>query len=62
LDIPIQLKRRYNLNAPQGVRGRSSDNTLIQKKLGWSPEIPLAEGLALTYEWIFEQREKELKK
>jgi len=48
----IKLKRNYNLNAPKGVNGRNSDNTLIQEKLGWAPSIKLREGLAKTYAWI----------
>ncbi|MBP7700833.1 NAD-dependent epimerase/dehydratase family protein [Candidatus Woesebacteria bacterium] len=48
----IKLKRIHNLNAPQGVRGRSSDNTLIRKLLNWEPTIPLQEGIEKTYEWI----------
>jgi nucleoside-diphosphate-sugar epimerase len=51
----IKLERNYNLNAPKGVRGRSSDNTLIKKELGWEPSIPLREGMAKTYEWIYDQ-------
>jgi GDP-D-mannose 3',5'-epimerase len=37
---------------PQGVRGRNSDNTLIEKVLGWVPQITLEEGIARTTEWI----------
>ena len=37
-------KRRYKLDAPKGVRGRNSDNTLIKQKLGWAPSIPLRDG------------------
>jgi GDP-D-mannose 3', 5'-epimerase len=48
----VKLKRIYNLNAPKGVNGRNSDNTLIQEKLNWAPSIKLREGLALTYAWI----------
>jgi GDP-D-mannose 3', 5'-epimerase len=47
-----RLERRYKLDAPQGVRGRNSDNTLIRRELGWEPEVGLREGLAKTYEWI----------
>jgi len=35
-----------------GVRGRNSDNKLILKELGWSPNWPLEKGLAITYKWI----------
>lgn len=56
----VTLKREYELNAPQGVRGRNSDNTLIRKILGWEPEIELKIGLKLTYEWIEQQYELKL--
>lgn len=48
----IELKRHYKLDAPQGVRGRNSDNTLIRQLLGWEPSIPMEEGLRRTYDWI----------
>ncbi len=51
----VSLKRHYNLNAPQGVRGRNSDNTMIKDLLGWEPSIPLVSGLEKTYRWIFDQ-------
>ena len=54
----IKLKRRFNLDAPRGVRGRNSDNTLIKQKLGWAPSIPLLEGMQKTYRWIHEEMHK----
>jgi len=51
----ITLRRRYDISAPQGVRGRNSDNTLIQERLGWSPSISLHEGLEKTYRWVYDQ-------
>jgi GDP-D-mannose 3',5'-epimerase len=51
----ISLKRKYKLDAPKGVRGRSSDNTLIKKLLGWEPSISLREGMEKTYAWIYDQ-------
>jgi GDP-D-mannose 3', 5'-epimerase len=51
----ITLKRNYILDAPKGVRGRSSDNTLIQKTFGWEPKISLEAGLEKTYRWIYDQ-------
>jgi GDP-D-mannose 3', 5'-epimerase len=51
----IKVERKYDLSAPQGVRGRNSDNTLIKERLGWQPSIPLSEGLAHTYRWIHDQ-------
>ena len=46
---------RHNLAAPQGVRGRNSDNTRLREVLGWEPTIRLEEGLAVTYNWIASQ-------
>ncbi len=51
----IKLERRYDLDAPKGVRGRNSDNTLIRKYLDWEPSISLREGMDLTYRWIRSQ-------
>jgi GDP-D-mannose 3',5'-epimerase len=51
----VKLKRRYKLDAPKGVNGRNSDNTMILEKLGWEPSIRLKDGLAKTYEWIESQ-------
>ncbi len=47
-----KLKRKYLLNAPKGVAGRNSDNTMIKSILNWEPSIPISEGLAKTYQWI----------
>ena len=44
-----------NIPGPQGVRGRTSDNTLIKEKLGWEPTQPLYVGLEKTYKWIQSQ-------
>ena len=54
----IKLKRNYQLDAPKGVRGRNSDNTLIQSYLHWEPSISLREGMNKTYEWIKEEMTK----
>lgn len=51
----ITLKRRYAPNAPKGVNGRNSDNTMIMQRLGWAPEIQLREGMEKTYRWIYDQ-------
>ena len=50
-----KLNRRYKLDAPKGVRGRNSDNTLIKELLDWEPSIPLAVGMEKTYRWIYDQ-------
>ncbi|MFC2165496.1 NAD-dependent epimerase/dehydratase family protein [Acidobacteriota bacterium] len=47
-----------HIPGPLGVRGRNSDNLLIEEKLGWKPSRPLIEGLEKTYTWINEQVEK----
>lgn len=51
----IQLLRRYNLDAPKGVRGRNSDNTRVRELIGWSPITGLERGLDETYRWIESQ-------
>jgi nucleoside-diphosphate-sugar epimerase len=51
----VRFTRRHNLSAPKGVRGRSSDNTLIRRTLGWAPSTRLRDGMARTYQWIYEQ-------
>jgi nucleoside-diphosphate-sugar epimerase len=51
----VKLARRYILDAPKGVRGRNSDNTLIRRHLGWEPSISLRTGLEQTYRWVFDQ-------
>jgi len=48
----INLK---HIEGPQGVRGRNSDNTLIEKELGWRPSQSLKEGIERTYFWIKER-------
>jgi nucleoside-diphosphate-sugar epimerase len=51
----IKLERQYNLDAPKGVNGRNSDNTMILEQLGWEPSIRLREGMEKTYAWIYDQ-------
>jgi nucleoside-diphosphate-sugar epimerase len=51
----IKLKRSYKLDAPKGVNGRNSDNTLIKKYLGWEPSVRLREGMEKTYAWIYDE-------
>jgi nucleoside-diphosphate-sugar epimerase len=51
----FRLERKYDLDAPKGVRGRNSENTLIKKYLNWEPSIPLRKGMKKTYDWIKEQ-------
>ncbi len=51
----IKLKRSYNLDAPKGVNGRNSDNTIIKQLLDWEPGIRLRDGMEKTYAWIHDQ-------
>jgi GDP-D-mannose 3',5'-epimerase len=51
----VRLKRNYNLDAPKGVNGRNSDNTLIKQVFGWEPDTKLRDGLEKTYKWIYDQ-------
>ena len=51
----VELIRNYQLDAPMGVGGRNSDNTMIQEVLHWEPNTPLRQGLAVTYAWIEQQ-------
>lgn len=46
------ITKKYDLTAPQGVRGRNADLTIVRKKIGWEPKVSLEEGLAKTYKWI----------
>ena len=53
----VKLKRTYDLDAPRGVAGRNSDNTMIKGILNWEPTTPFRDGLAKTYTWIAQQYE-----
>ena len=47
--------KKLSARQTQGVRGRSSDNTYVNKKIGWKPNFTLREGLEKTYVWIEQQ-------
>ena len=55
MEIAGKMLTKKHITGPLGVRGRNSDNVLIEKKLGWRPSNPLKEGLKKTYRWIEEQ-------
>lgn len=57
MDIAGKMLSIKHIEGPLGVRGRNSDNRLIDEKLGWKPSITLGEGLEKTYPWIKEQVE-----
>jgi GDP-D-mannose 3', 5'-epimerase len=50
-----QIEKTFDLAAPQGVRGRNANLSLVKKTLNWEPQVTLEEGLAKTYHWIAEQ-------
>jgi len=54
-DIAGKKIIKNHIPGPLGVRGRNSDNRLIQERLGWAPSQPLRTGLERTYEWIERQ-------
>ena len=47
-----RLSRNHDLTKPQGVRGRNSDNTMLNEIIGWQPAITFREGIDPTYRWI----------
>ena len=51
----FKVDRNYQLEKPKGVRGRSSNNNLINKDIKWEPSHTLYSGLELTYKWIYDQ-------
>lgn len=51
----VKVKRNYNLQAPQGVRGRTSDNTIMRDIYNWEPTMSLQSGLTKTYKWIYDE-------
>jgi GDP-D-mannose 3',5'-epimerase len=55
IDIAKKDVSINNIEGPEGVRGRNSDNHLIEQKLGWRPKYSLRQGLVKTYSWISEQ-------
>ena len=56
----VALDRTHNLTAPQGVRGRSSDNTEMLRRYGWAPSTTLADGLERTYRWVYDEVKRSL--
>jgi nucleoside-diphosphate-sugar epimerase len=55
MEIAGKKLRIRNVPGPTGVRGRNSDNRLIQERLGWAPSQPLRKGMETTYRWIAQQ-------
>jgi nucleoside-diphosphate-sugar epimerase len=59
--ISPKLVRKYDLNAPKGVRGRNSDNNKIRSLFNWEPKISLNAGLEKTYDWIYNEIQESIK-
>jgi nucleoside-diphosphate-sugar epimerase len=59
MDIAGKNLRIKHISGPLGVRGRNSDNKLIEEKLGWKPRLSLYEGLEKTFHWINQQVKQE---
>ena len=51
----IKIKRKYLLDKPKGVRGRSSNNEKIIKDFNWEPSTKLKDGLEITFKWVYDQ-------
>ena len=50
-----KVTKNYLLDKPKGVRGRSSDNSLIRSKIGWDNVTTLKDGIEKTFDWIEKQ-------
>ena len=55
------LIRKHDLTKPQGVRGRNSDNSLLNDVLGWAPRVTLEQGIKITYDWIRDELDQQNK-
>jgi nucleoside-diphosphate-sugar epimerase len=51
-DIAGKKLSLNHIDGPLGVRGRRSNNELIETRLGWKPSRGLRAGLEATYRWI----------
>ncbi|MCZ4271836.1 NAD-dependent epimerase/dehydratase family protein [Maritalea porphyrae] len=58
-EIAGKTLHKNHISGPIGVRGRNSDNALIEQKLSWRPSLKLYAGLEQTYDWIERQVQRE---
>lgn len=49
----------YDTTKPEGDRGRCADYTKARDVLGWEPQVPLRQGLASLYSWVFRHTKDE---
>jgi nucleoside-diphosphate-sugar epimerase len=54
-DIAGKTLHKRHVPGPVGVRGRNSNNALIEQTLKWRPSMPLRAGLEATYSWVERQ-------
>ncbi|TGX48675.1 NAD-dependent epimerase/dehydratase family protein [Sphingomonas gei] len=59
-DVAGKTIHKHHISGPLGVRGRTSDNSLIAQRLDWRPSRPLRAGIEQTYDWIDRQRKAAL--
>jgi GDP-D-mannose 3', 5'-epimerase len=50
-----EFYNKYGFNCPVGVRGRNSENSLYENKIGWRVSLPLLDGMKKTFAWIDKQ-------
>lgn len=55
-----KINKKYLLDKPKGVRGRSSNNDFVRKMINWDTKTKLKDGLKVTYNWINSEIEKKL--
>jgi nucleoside-diphosphate-sugar epimerase len=55
IDLSKKQVEVVHVDGPLGVRGRNSDNELIEKELSWRPTQPLIAGMERTFAWIRDQ-------
>ncbi len=55
MDVSGKYLNIVHITGPNGVRGRSSENSLIETRLGWKPSAPLRAGIEKTFKWVAAQ-------
>jgi GDP-D-mannose 3', 5'-epimerase len=60
MDISGKKLTKNHIPGPLGVRGRNSDNKLIQERIAWEPQYPLIRGIEKTFPWIAQLVENKL--
>lgn len=59
LDIAgVHIKIKHNPDAPKGVNGRNSDNSLLKQLVAWEPDTGLRYGMSMLYDWVYSEMTK----